>query len=60
MNSYEIPISVLTSQALTAGGLTRRRRAALRDGLRSLQRPLTKLERQAMEAAGIDAAEVAQ
>jgi hypothetical protein len=60
MNSSGIPIEVLVSQALTAGGLSRRRRAALRDGIRSLHRPLTAMERQAMEAAGIDAAEVAQ
>ena len=60
MNSSVIPIEVLVSQAITAGGLSRRRRAALRDGIRSLHRPLTEAERQAMEAAGIDPAEVAQ
>lgn len=60
MNFSGIPIEVLVSQALTNGGLSRRRRVALRDGIRSLHRPLTAMERQAMEAAGIEAAEVAQ
>jgi len=60
MNSSGILIEVLVSQVLTTGGLSRRRRAALRDGIRSLHRSLTEAERQAMEAVGIDPAEVAQ
>ena len=58
MNSSGIPIKALVSQALSDGGLSRRRRAALRDSIRSLRRPLRESEKRAMEVTGIDPAEV--
>jgi hypothetical protein len=57
--SYEsMALEVLVSQSLTCGRLPRRRRAALRNALQSLRRPLTELEEQAMKVAGIDPAEL--
>jgi hypothetical protein len=58
MNSSGIPIKVLVSQALSDGRLSRRRRAALRDSILSLRRPLRESEKRAMEVTSIDPAEV--
>lgn len=60
MSYQAIALEVLVFQSLACGGLSRRRRAAFCNGLRSLRRPLTELEEQAMEVAGIDPAELAK